>query len=172
VVSTLVDMSALLWRLAAISFAVAICGQPDPPPVFTCLSGQDAECATLRDLYYSTGGPSWTNTIGWADAAAGNVTDVCSFFGVDCSVSRVVNWGDYSFSSSTSTTSSTGGGGRVTSLCARARALRHSFSSSLLLTCGASCRSLTYNGLDGPLPDTWAGLASLTLLYACLLRTH
>ena len=114
-------MSAL-WRLVALSLILRASGQPAPPAAFACLV-QDAACATLGDLYYSTGGAgSWLNTTGWADAAAGTATDVCSLFGVDCTDSRVIKWDDYSFATTSSITSPLGGGGLVTSLCVLALA--------------------------------------------------
>jgi hypothetical protein len=77
---------------------------------FACRADRDAAaCAALGALYASTGGASWGERVGWADAAAGRASDYCAFTGVTCAAD-----------------------GNVTALCvtraacARARALRTS----------------------------------------------
>jgi hypothetical protein len=58
---------------------------PPSPPTFACAASNDAtQCAALRDLYYTTSGPSWGSKSGWSSAAAGTLTDYCTFFGVIC----------------------------------------------------------------------------------------
>jgi len=61
-----------------------------PPPfpgrsAFSCGAGDDATvCGALGDLYYATGGASWTTNSGWSSAAAGSPTNFCSFSGATC----------------------------------------------------------------------------------------
>jgi hypothetical protein len=68
----------------------SISSPPPPPPspgrgAFTCGAGNDAAvCGALGDLYYATGGASWTSRSGWSSAAAGSPTNYCSFSGATC----------------------------------------------------------------------------------------
>jgi hypothetical protein len=54
------------------------------------VSNDAATCAALGDLYNAAKGAgvgygaAWTNTSGWASAAAGNATDYCTFRGSFC----------------------------------------------------------------------------------------
>ena len=58
---------------------------------FTCAPGNDAvPCASLSDLYSATGGGSWWQTAGWANASANVPTDYCTFYGVSCSGGAVI----------------------------------------------------------------------------------
>jgi hypothetical protein len=48
--------------------------------------------AGLMELYYSTGGPNWTNNTGWKEGAAGTNCDPCSGWkGVSCNDNRVMS---------------------------------------------------------------------------------
>jgi hypothetical protein len=49
-----------------------------------CKHRGDALCDALGRFYFATGGPTWTASDGWADAAAGTATDFCDFSGVTC----------------------------------------------------------------------------------------
>jgi len=109
----------LLLLFAARSVAASldsafICAPFNPP----------ATCDALGALFYATGGASWSNSDGWASAAAGNQTDVCTFHGVSCNTGIASEqWDNYrSSSGSTSIETATEDLGSVTAvveLCAR-----------------------------------------------------
>jgi hypothetical protein len=81
---------ALCATLAALS-ASDVNGQT---LTFACADNNNAaQCAALRDFYYGTNGPTtWlsTATSGWAAAAAGTKTNMCSLYGVTCTNGNVV----------------------------------------------------------------------------------
>jgi hypothetical protein len=112
----------------------------DATPVFACTGGE--ACTFLGSLYYATGGSSWTNNSGWAEAANGTTTLLCSMYGVSCSVSETLDYSvDYTDITTTSTT-----------------ALSQA-------TTTVSTINLKNNNLDGSLPPSgWLGLSRLTLL--------
>jgi hypothetical protein len=79
--------------LLLLLLACAEGSQPPSSASFVCCSGQDscggvvnsqATCAVLGEFYAATGGVSWSNNHGWAAAAAGTPTNLCSFFGAGC----------------------------------------------------------------------------------------
>ena len=51
---------------------------------FTC-KGDALVCGALGDLYTSTNGGFWTANKGWREAATGQKTHYCDFYGVKCS---------------------------------------------------------------------------------------
>ena len=58
---------------------------------FTCApTNIVASCGALTDLYAATNGAAWTSRTGWSSSAAGVATDYCTFGGVLCSGSEVV----------------------------------------------------------------------------------
>jgi len=78
--------------------------------LFTCAPDSNAldTCYALGALYYATAGAGWINAAGWASAAAGQPTDLCSFHGVTCGAGATSSaaWANYR-SSSSSTSSET-----------------------------------------------------------------
>lgn len=69
---------------------------------FACAPTDNAvTCLALSDFYTATVGANWWNSSGWASAAAGTATPLCSFVGLGCA-----------------------SGGALTSMCARGRAAR------------------------------------------------
>jgi len=107
-----------------------------PSPTFTCAAGNDAtQCAALGDLYYSTGGSSWSSKSGWTSAASGTATNYCTFIGVVCV------------------------GNNVTQLCAHFHVLLLVESWLILY-----CRVLNNNQLSGTIPSTMGNLARLQKL--------
>lgn len=78
-------MRALAAAAAAVVLAAARAA------AFTCAPPRDpAACAALADLYDATDGARWSNSAGWAAAAADAGADVCAFAGVGCSASGQV----------------------------------------------------------------------------------
>ena len=63
---------------------------PPPPPRFTCTQ-QDDTCRTLGAFFVSSNGAAWTQTRGWASAAAGVATSYCAFFGASCTPGGVLS---------------------------------------------------------------------------------
>jgi len=85
--------------LLGISLPVRRAGA-QPLTAFACTGG-DA-CVFLSSLYYSTAGPGWYNNSGWAEAASGTPTPLCSLFGVSCVLAETLDYsGDYSDITST-----------------------------------------------------------------------
>ena len=72
--------AAVLLTVAAVARAAFTC---DP-------SNSAALCTALGALYAQTNGAGWKNSSGWSSAAAGSVTNFCSFAGLTCAGSSPV----------------------------------------------------------------------------------